>query len=93
MFLILLTLLCLARINDMLIAIGRIWFASSTQSLFKDPYKPTPGDHQRLADLEKEKMEHVEYAVQAGVELLALGGICYCFIRVWRGRKPDNPAS
>lgn len=92
-FIILLTLLCLARITDMLVASGGVRLATSRQSLFKDPNKPTEDDHRRLADLEGQKNGYVEDAVQAGVELLMLGGICYCFIRVWRKRIPANPAS
>ncbi len=87
LFLILWILLLLSRVGEMLYSLGQYRVTSSLESIMRAPPRPRGDDDEQLRALLKQKQEHLESGIEAGVEILLLGGVCFCFFKAWGNRK------
>ncbi len=89
LFLILWSLLLLSRVADLVTDAGRYAIATSFgHALRASPNARTADDPEVSAPLEQRRA-HLTAACDAGVEILLLGGVCFCFFRAW-GIRNDS---
>ena len=87
LFLLLWSLLVIARVAESVSEFVEFRLAARKVEIFRGPPHPYSEDSQTMLARLEHKQNHLVAGRDAGVEVILLGGVCFCFFRVWRIRK------
>jgi hypothetical protein len=87
LFLILWILLLLSSGVEVLSELSQYRLTAGMESIMRGPPNPRGDDNAELDALLKQKQQHLLSVADAGVEILLLGGVCFCFFRAWGIRR------